>query len=158
MTNVYAAAAAVLAAAAAVVSGAGIPAAVLLAVASAAAMTDARENRIPNVLAATAALSSAAIWVAAAAPSAALALAALAATGMYLLWSVGALGGGDVKYLPALVLAAATLGDPVTTVLRVLVFGGILLGIASAWPRTSDMREGPLAVGGPLALALTVSF
>lgn len=158
MTSVYAAAAAVLTAAAALVSGVSVPVAVLIAAASAAAMTDGRENRIPNVLAAAAVLSSAAIWVAAGAPPAALAIAALAAAGMYLLWSAGVLGGGDVKYLPALVLAAATLGDPVTAVLRVLVFGGLLLGIASAWPRTSDLREVPLVVGGPLALALTVSF
>ena len=157
-TVLHAAAAAVLTAAAALVSGTSIPLAVLLAIASATAMTDAREHRIPNVLAAAATLTAGILWLDVGAPLIPLAITVLAAVGLYDTWKSDALGGGDVKYLPALILAVATLGDPMTAVLRVLTFGVILLGVAGIWPRASDLREGPLTVGAPLALVVAAGL
>lgn len=157
-TTILAAAAAFLTAAAALVSGTSIPVAVLLAIASAAAMTDAREHRIPNVLAASAALAATVVWLDQGAPLLALTTAVISATLLVLLWSRGILGGGDAKYLPWLVLTVAALGDPFLALLRVLLFGVLTVGIASLPSSASQGEEGPLVIGTPLALVVSVGL
>lgn len=156
MTYRMAAAAALLAAAAAVFLGAGSAYAAVIAVASAVAMTDAREQLVPNCLSAFAAVAAVGVWVNVGAPLIAVAVAAAALLGLYVAWLGEWCGGGDVKFIPALVLVAAALGDPLTAVLRVLIFGAVLVLIASLWPRPDGASEGPLLVGGPFALQLTV--
>lgn len=158
MTNVYAAAAALLTAAAAFAAGTGAPFATLLGIASAAAITDAREHRIPNILSLAAAIAAVFTWLGAGAPLIALELGAVAAVSLYTLWQLDQVGGGDVKYLPSLVLAVAALGDPYTAFIRVVFFGVFLYGAAALWPGTSRTGEGPVVVGGALALVMTVGI
>lgn len=157
MMNATGAAAVLLAAAAALLCGAGPWTAALLGVATAAAITDARERRIPNELSLLATTAGIGVWVSVGAPPVALAVFGLAAAVLYYLWEAELFGGGDVKFVPALVLAAAALGDPVTAVIRALIFTAVLLGIATVWAAASDESEGPLVVGGPLALALSIT-
>ena len=131
-----------------------VPGALLLAVAVAAAYIDSRTFRIPNSLSAVTALLAVACWVAAGAPTAALWAAMVVFAMMYVLWDAGMMGGGDVKYVPSLVLAAASDPDPAAALIRAAVFAGVLFATAALWSLAARQKESPLAVGGALALLL----
>lgn len=136
----------------------GIPhlQALVLTLAAAAAFGDARSHRIPNTLSIITAATAVCAWVAAGASINALIVAAIVAAGLYALFDAGLMGGGDVKLLPSLTLAAASAGGAEAP--RAVIFLCVLFTVASIWGMLSRQREIPLAVGGPLALAVAVTI
>lgn len=151
-------AAGVLTAAAPALAGASPALVVLFGITGAAAMTDARENRIPNALSLVATVTAALAWVQAGAPLPAALIAVVGALTLHLMWVEGALGGGDVKFVPSLILAVASVGDPVTSASRAVLLVVVLLGVAICWAGALAHERGPLLVGGPLALAVSLTL
>ena len=146
-----------LTAAAALVCGAPPAFAALLLIAVAAAAIDAREHRIPNVLSAAAAVAGVLTWAESGAPLDAFGIALAVAVLLLIAYDWNLMGGGDVKLIPSLALAAAASSPFVTgAILRVGVFVVLLFGIAAVWGALHGNKQAPLAVGAPLALAVAV--
>ncbi|SDH50982.1 prepilin peptidase [Microbacterium sp. 77mftsu3.1] len=130
--------------------------AVLLSVTAVAAVTDAYRHTIPNRISLLAAVAAAGVWTAAGAPVTALLMAAVLAAVLLTLWTADLMGGGDVKLIPSLALAAAATGpaDAATARLGVLLI--LLWGISSLWAAGQRSSDVPLAVGAAFALAAAV--
>ena len=148
---------AILTAAVALACGTPPAFAALLVIAVVAAAIDAREHRIPNTLSAAAAAAGVLAWAEAGAPLDAFGIALVVAVLLLIAYDWDLMGGGDVKLIPSLALAAAA-SSPFATgaILRVGVFGVLLFGIAAVWGALHGNKQAPLAVGAPLALALAV--
>jgi prepilin peptidase CpaA len=151
-------AAGALAAALALTAGWAPAAAVLLAAATAASITDGLSYRIPNAAAATAAVTSVAVWVTAGAPLPAFLLALCAAAGLLGLWEAGVLGGGDVKLVPALVLGVCSTAPPAFAWLPAVMLGMGLYAFATVFAALIGERRLPLAVGAGLVLVLLATL
>lgn len=133
-------------------------AAVLLAAATVASITDGLTYRIPNTVAAVAAAAALALWLTADAPLPALLVSLCAAAGLLGLWEAGLLGGGDVKFVPALALGVCATAPPALAWLPAVMLGMGLYAFATMYAAAVGDRRLPLAVGAGLALVLLTTL
>jgi len=127
----------------------------VLMVATAAAAADLWDRRIPNVFSLLAAITATLWWNAQGAPLSALVVAAVVGALLFAGWQRDLIGGGDVKLIPSLALAAASASG---TFAGGLAHAAMLcMGlVALAWLAAPGARQAPLAAGAPLALAAAV--
>lgn len=157
-TRTVMAAHATLVACAALIFGAPVPLALLLGCVTAAAVSDATEQLIPNSVALAATVCAFAVWVSAGAPPTAALVAACAAAALLGLFELDGVGGGDVKTLPALVLAVSAVGVPELAPLRLALLAAVLCLGVIAWALTHRTAHGPVMAAAPLAAALALAL
>jgi len=139
---------------AAVVTGQSAPFACLLIAAAGAAVADAWDMRIPNLLAAATAVAAIGVWASFGFPLHAVTVALIVAAAVLAAYEWDLLGGGDVKFIPSLALAVASTGQTLSSALaHVTVLAVFLFGAAATWAAALGNRHAPVAAGAPLALA-----
>jgi Flp pilus assembly protein protease CpaA len=131
--------------------------ALVLALAAAASATDALTFTIPNRLALVTAVAALVAFAGAGAPVPAILAAAIIGVLLLIGFELDVMGGGDVKLLPSLALAAASVGDPALLWPRLTTFALVLCSTAVLWALAHGHKQAPLAVGGPLALAAALA-
>jgi len=145
-------AAALVAATVTAVAHLGPGTAFFLGIAAGAAVWDAAFGVIPNVLSVAATSAAVLVWLQAGATLWPLVVAVLCGALLLVAWWMGALGGGDVKFVPALVLAGGAVVPAATVPVGFIVLGVLAL-VSIPWALAAPDRTAPWATAGFISVS-----